>query len=265
MRTGKSKSPGFTELVKAHQSKMAQAHSTVNSQRDIRHVIDQGSKDRQCSRNDLSLNNEGQDDLDRFDVPQDGIMINVNPMDDNFLSDQDVSHGQDMINEHKSDGSDDSSSESETESESSGSEMESGEVSDGGLDKKRRRRMSNSSNKQLTILAKLADLKDDPEVEDYINQLVQKNLRKSLEGKQKEQNGSKVQTPNNKIVMVNKIANNRGDIAKSPSDMTLYTPALNKGVREVNMVDRISNFVEEIRLENGNNHYDYILQVNYTA
>ena len=45
---------------------------------------------------------------------------------------------------------------------------------------------------------------------------------------------------------------NRHDPIKSHSDMTLYTPALHK-LRECNAVDKISNFIEAVRLESEEN------------
>ena len=43
-------------------------------------------------------------------------------------------------------------------------------------------------------------------------------------------------------------AQHRGKMVKSPSDTTLYKPAMKKGV-ESELVNRISNFVENIRIE----------------
>ena len=51
------------------------------------------------------------------------------------------------------------------------------------------------------------------------------------------------------------------DRIKSPSDTTLYTPVLKQSKKMDNMIDKISNFVESVRLENnGRNSSTPVLQ-----
>ena len=44
----------------------------------------------------------------------------------------------------------------------------------------------------------------------------------------------------------------KGDVIKSPSDTTLYTPVLKKGMEKANIIDKISNFVESIWISETN-------------
>ena len=181
------------------------------------------------------------------EIPQDGIMIEVDPTDDNFLGDRDVNSDQELSTEYSSssESEDESSDDMDTESLDGGSSKPSTASSP---------RSKWSKNTSKTAADKIAELKDDPDVADYINQLVQQNIRKSL-GKDDLMNRDKVNTDKPSI---GREQNCRKEtLIKSPSDTTLYTPALHRGRRENNMIDKILNFVEGIRLEE-NKNYNFV-------
>ena len=145
----------------------------------------------------------------------DGIQMDVNPADDHF------------------------SSESELESEI---EDDAEKSSDDIVDKQHKGTWPKKwASKDLFT--------QDPEVQKWVQELVQENVHKELN---KSNEG-------NKTGLVDRSESNKhnrdcdkGDRVggvKSPSDSTIYTPALRKGICNANLVDRISDFVDNIRIE----------------
>ena len=97
-------------------------------------------------------------------------------------------------------------------------------------------------------------LKRDPQLREMFKELVDERIEKltgnTVKGNSKN-NGvevvareqSKAETP----------IRNKSPVIKSPSDTTIYTPALKKGREQDNLINKISNFVESIRLESQRN------------
>ena len=104
-------------------------------------------------------------------------------------------------------------------------------------------------------------MEENPQLGDFFKRVIKEGIKEGMEeqnekfeqtsssnrGKEKDKGLStsdRCNTNSNRVVQM----------VKSPSDMTLYTPALSKGKKnEVEMIEKISNFVEEIRLE-GRSH-----------
>ena len=107
--------------------------------------------------------------------------------------------------------------------------------------------------KQYLELQKM--LKDNPALHDMVEEIVDQRIQQKDVGSQKH---SKSHSKSNKNVTSTNFVNNdmqrqqqqqAQNRVKSPSDTTLYTPALKQGVANTNMINRISDFVENIRLE----------------
>ena len=90
-------------------------------------------------------------------------------------------------------------------------------------------------------------IEDNPAVMKYINELVNKKVDKKIsemqEGRGNSDHGSNNVTPTKDRVT------DRTNIVKSPSDTTLYTPALRKVTQDNAIIDKISTFVESTRMD----------------
>ena len=106
-------------------------------------------------------------------------------------------------------------------------------------------------------------LQANPRIDNYFKKLIRDGIAEENKNRQqevnlqqppgKESNGMMVRTPQSK-------KNGReGHMVKSPSDTTIYAPALKKLMKdgrgmEQNLIDRISNFLEEIHIEGSREH-----------
>ena len=100
------------------------------------------------------------------------------------------------------------------------------------------------------------ELQRDPRLKDIFSELAQEGKQPKGKGCGKSKEGSQCTMNNNKQINPSQI-NQRmpGLIVKSPSESTLYIPALKKVAdRNVanNVIDKISNFVESIRMDSFN-------------
>ena len=91
-------------------------------------------------------------------------------------------------------------------------------------------------------------MKRDPHLRQLINELVDEKIEEEPTPRVKK---GKISKSTDKKSKRGKIPNSfEGEnILKSPSDTTLYTPVLKRGKKANNLIDRISDFVESIRLE----------------
>ena len=96
-------------------------------------------------------------------------------------------------------------------------------------------------------------LSNDPYIQGILSELVDEKIENQASGGgNKQTNRTPVRTPirdKSKSNSTQKQGVTNTNIIKSPSDTTLYTPALKKGIDKLNLIDRISDFVEGIRLE----------------
>ena len=99
---------------------------------------------------------------------------------------------------------------------------------------------------QVNVLNKFRHLKDDPDFNDFLNVVLDKKLsdKMSEKGKSFKQNTVKG------TEIINTNVNRNSQPVKSPSDTTLYTPGLSRGLNhDNNAIEKISNFVESIRID----------------
>ena len=91
---------------------------------------------------------------------------------------------------------------------------------------------------------KFNHLKNDPAFKSFLDQMVDDRMaaREALESRKKEKS-SKTSKDSNVVKHT----------FKSPSDTTIYSPGLKKANVDDNILDKISNFVENIRLDNRRN------------
>ena len=92
-------------------------------------------------------------------------------------------------------------------------------------------------------LSKKEQFKNDPEVQQWVKELVQENLQKERSWSMVSGMGS----PEVREIISDTPQTKPG--IKSPSNSTIYTTALKRGVENNNVIDRISDFVDSIRLE----------------
>ena len=107
-----------------------------------------------------------------------------------------------------------------------------------------------------------ADLQKDPEVQMLIQEMVEENLRKesgpNLENwAERRQVGNQMPKSTGKMPENGKVIKRRVtcEAIKSPSDTTLYTPALKKRAENSQVIDQISDFVEGIRIQEKRKSY----------
>ena len=156
------------------------------------------------------------------DETGDGLQMLVDPHEDTFDSEEEMS-SQDDSSDSQSDSEGDPLAKEETQASTTGSGRQ----------------------PKLTAADKVSELSKDPEVQDYLMELVEKQVKKSLD---KVKAGGKSAPPRN-MKEGNQVNLEKEDLIKSPSDTTLYTPTFRKGVQENAIIDKISNFVESIRIE----------------
>ena len=162
-------------------------------------------------RNDKKVTNSIVDDVYE---EMDGIQVSVNPADDEFDTDSQLE------------------SENEYTQEAGPSTV--------------------SSKQKLT---RSESLRQDPEIQKWVMELVQEKVQKEL-ATTTSSSRKNTATGKNDNGGQNTIQENDGITSpliqqgiKSPSDTTIYMPALRKGVQTNNALDRISDFVENIRIE----------------
>ena len=87
-------------------------------------------------------------------------------------------------------------------------------------------------------------LANNPSVKQLLNQLVNEKVEAELARRGRtEDAGKKKRSTSNK--------GNDRSLIKSPSDTTIYVPALQRGRETQNAITKISNFVETMRLDRG--------------
>ena len=104
-----------------------------------------------------------------------------------------------------------------------------------------------------------AQLLSDPEVQDMIGQLVKRQVDEELKVKRNRETKRSRKRPRRQYDSSESggsdnegmTSQNNRDMIKSPSDTTVYIPALAKANkdRSSDVIDRISNFVEKVRLD----------------
>ena len=109
-------------------------------------------------------------------------------------------------------------------------------------------------------------LQTDPEVQKMMKQMVQPQVQQELKNMKHDERGKANNSDIDNVVAlqveqtppnhnkVNATAHKDNvtplkQMPKSPSDTTLYTPALKKGAETNGLMDKIANFVENIRIE----------------
>ena len=117
---------------------------------------------------------------------------------------------------------------------------------------------------QAKKLDKFRHLKDDPDFHTFLNQVLDKKLASQDHQKGRDNNFDNLNQnatrhapaprPSKDEQVVQRQVNN---VIKSPSDTTLYTPALRRADASqlqngINAIEKISNFVESIRIDSGN-------------
>ena len=132
---------------------------------------------------------------------------------------------------------------------------------------------------KVNKLDKFKHLRNDPDFNEFLDQVLDRKLSDKTSGSNSTAKGAKVKGTVNSIFNVNQNATcnpkaqQQGvssvskpsnhtpqvrNLIKSPSDTTLYTPGLQKGnanslINGVSDIEKISNFVESIRIDNSTN------------
>ena len=117
----------------------------------------------------------------------------------------------------------------------------------------------NSANR-LSRLEKFSHLRNDPDFKDFLNEVIdvrmsghQSDKRDKSQASRREQSGRK--SSKNDITNVQSTKPFVQSF-KSPSDTTIYSPGLRKASNEdVSLIEKISNFVESIRLDGRSEHH----------
>ena len=244
-----SKKPkmGFSELVAKHQqSKHSKGQMSANED-DALEVINytgvpvdeprviQSDIDRQSSGNQLIGVDRALNDLDEI-LPGDSIDLDVNPLDDNF-------------NSGVEDGTEEEQDDSSSDSDDGENFDDDGSIdSEIFLNKRKRSPEPGPSKVNQTMPHQqkdrvIANLSSKDDVKSYIDQLVNERVKNELKKHYKEKNES--------ITPKGKTGKGKGnsEMVKPPSDTTLYAPALKRGFVNDNIINKISNFVEDIRIE----------------
>ena len=172
-----------------------------------------------------------------FECELDGIQVAVNPEEDQFNSsvDSDLDYDDTELNETTT----------TPKRVPTPPKLSSNEKAQQSLD---------SESERMNKMKKLrAELQADPDVQQLVNELVQENVQKemSLHKRSQESIGETPKRSKDKGNKVRSTPKRRlcDRIVKSPSDTTLYTPALKKEMETNNVIDRISDFVETIRIQ----------------
>ena len=168
------------------------------------------------------------------------VCADVSSDEEGELEDYDRDSVQVAVNASDDDYSYDSESQSESESDMSGSdELSDGESeSDHEVQVRGRERRSRSRSRARGHPDWQQELKENPDAQRYIDQIVAAKVKKQLAraSRTPERKGREIGPP-------------KGPGIKSPSDTTLYAPALSRKSRDNNVINRISNFVEGMRLD----------------
>ena len=97
--------------------------------------------------------------------------------------------------------------------------------------------------------AVIEQLKQHPEMQKFINDIVMSRLKEQREHQPVPQQ-DKEAGRDERVLSKNIRSKGNSQVMKSPSDTTIYKPALMKGASESNeIINKISNFVEGIRIQ----------------
>ena len=173
----------------------------------------------------------------------DGVLVNVTPSEDEFQDE----------NDNLDDFEDDSDQEvNPSEDESGGDKhdkpeyLDEEELDDSGFPKTRI--LASKSRKENLR----SQLEADPEVQEILEEMAMQKFNDKMSRASKTGKDNPDHTVNTPSAQKSRFQNTLGQV-KSPSDTTLYTRALNRaqgpGDDANQMINRISNFVENIRLE----------------
>ena len=111
---------------------------------------------------------------------------------------------------------------------------------------------------QTSLDSKINSLKKDPQYKQILEALVQDKVKEGDQTRQRShsrKSSNDVVSDSNNVMTPNANTNaslfhsQKQNAIKSPSDSTLYTPALRQNTEQNMMLNQISNFVENIRLE----------------
>ena len=91
--------------------------------------------------------------------------------------------------------------------------------------------------------------KDDPNFKQFVSLMVEEKLQQEKVNDEAERRGKICDKQTGKRNINATVVKDDSNPIKSPSDSTLYTPALKKGKQADNLINKISAFVENIRLE----------------
>ena len=228
----------------------SQPLSDTLQDKEVNHVRGKHSKTATTDNNTTDLN----------DNYRDTVMLDVTQSDDECFQDphnavdpQDLNEYDDFTSSGEStDSGDNSADDSYSDDDNSSSESDS-------------QGLSETSTSRKTDLMGRRQIALDPAIKLMMEEMVQEGIHKGIEEYSKKKThgrSKKRRVKNSKGANMGKnsdaIANlpistplkDKGQkIIKSPSDTTLYKPALAKGRGENDLLNRISNFVENIRLE----------------
>ena len=179
-------------------------------------------------------------------IDHDGIELSVSPSQDDFRDPNPNRNTETAM--QNSDITE--VSEEEQEDSSSSEESSEGEITDSEDE-------SSSDDEAEAVYQMMKKVKKDPKMRMAIDVLVQEKLKKA--GKKKRKTG-KVTKGNAKIN--DKVSKFKPNTIKSPSDSTLYTPALKRAPivpidNQDNVINKISQFVENIRMDSEKNEHKH--------